>query len=402
MKMKKVTLNTSTKLYIYALILFLIRHIVFGTAAMELSKIFSYGIYGLIGTLLMMKFILFFNKASLKTAFWVVVLLVTGIGMTILTKNPSIIFVMLFLILATDVSFSVIARYTYITISITCFLIVLLVLIGVIENRVFYREDVPKYALGFIYVGVLNNYFLHYVILRIFEKRDKIKWKEIIAYFGIAFIIYLVSRVKGDFYLTIGVILLTIVFVKWNIGFNLKRKIWKLVSVLYMPFMCFLSMCITVIFTPANSLLWSLNTLLSDRLRIANRAFLSYGFNPFAKQIEWIGSTTLQNQGLDKTMYNYVDNAYIQVGIEYGLIFLALIIIAYSTLFYYAVKNENKFLCLWIMITGVECLIYPSLISIPNNLLIIYSISVLIGNKKAINKLLNSINENTVDRKNII
>lgn len=226
MIIKRTKLNRPSILYIYALVLFLIRYIIIGTSTLKLEKIISYAVYGVIGMLLLLKLAYFLKKISIKTAIWILIFLAFGVAMSIQTRNPSVIFIVMFLILANDVQFTTIARYTYITIWITCVFVVLLSLLGIIENRVFYRDGIPKYALGFIYVGTVNNYYLHCVILRIFEKRSKIKWNELFIYFAIAFMINSVSHVRGDFYLTIIILLLSIIYIKWdsNFAFDLRKN----------------------------------------------------------------------------------------------------------------------------------------------------------------------------------
>ena len=112
MIIKRTKLNRPSILYIYALVLFLIRYIIIGTSTLKLEKIISYAVYGVIGMLLLLKLAYFLKKISIKTAIWILIFLAFGVAMSIQTRNPSVIFIVMFLILANDVQFTTIARYT--------------------------------------------------------------------------------------------------------------------------------------------------------------------------------------------------------------------------------------------------------------------------------------------------
>lgn len=87
-----------------------------------------------------------------------------------------------------------------------------------------------------------------------------------------------------------------------------------------------------------------LNSILSDRLRLGANAIEQYGFSLFGKPIEWIGFSIKKTTMEEAIGYNYVDSSYLQLGLNYGLIFLGVVLLIYSIIMNRAIKRKDYYL----------------------------------------------------------
>ena len=76
-----------------------------------------------------------------------------------------------------------------------------------------------------------------------------------------------------------------------------------------------------------------------------------FGIRLLGQKIDWVGYGGLGHvfQSLDRE-YNYVDCSYIQMMLEYGVIFLAIVVGIYTIAVYRAVKEEDWYLVFALLI----------------------------------------------------
>ena len=89
-----------------------------------------------------------------------------------------------------------------------------------------------------------------------------------------------------------------------------------------------------------------LNDLLSGRLQLQQKAIRTYDWTLFGQKIDWVGNVVRLQTGKE---YNYVDNSYMHVGLENGLLYLALALLLYVVIMYRAWKADDLYL-IWITI----------------------------------------------------
>ena len=131
-------------------------------------------------------------------------------------------------------------------------------------------------------------------------------------------------------------------FFKYRIGIT---KFFKKLFVFFPSVICVFAIAIHYFYNPDNELWMKLNDLLSGRLRLGKQGIAEYGISLLGNSIKWVGYSADAVEGT----YNYVDCSYLQILLEYGLIFLVMVIAIYTVIIYKAVKNENYFL-LWSVI----------------------------------------------------
>ena len=78
-----------------------------------------------------------------------------------------------------------------------------------------------------------------------------------------------------------------------------------------------------------------INTILSGRLSLGHKGIVDYGFTFLARRIVFSGGDTLK--GIE---YNYVDSSYLQLLLNFGIIFYVLLIL--YILYFASLINQKK------------------------------------------------------------
>ena len=81
------------------------------------------------------------------------------------------------------------------------------------------------------------------------------------------------------------------------------------------------------------------------------------------KQLKSIENSYKENSGV----YNYVDCSYLQILLEYGIVFLLICVLMYSYILYKAYQENNIYLCCCIIIILVFSITEPRLLNLMYN-----------------------------------
>ena len=106
----------------------------------------------------------------------------------------------------------------------------------------------------------------------------------------------------------------------------------------------------------------SLNTLVTGRLHLADKAWDEFGITILGQKILWV----VENQWMSEIEYNYVDSSFLNILFNYGVILILLIIAGYYLLGKKKLSN-NIFYTLMIVILGIHCIYDPQLLEISHN-----------------------------------
>lgn len=292
------------------------------------------------------------NKKSLYGLLVLGIIIILMIISISIRRQLVLIATLVFIYCARDISFEDIARRT---ILISCFALIVIVIssyIGIIDNYIAYQKNGERIRqfLGFRYALYPGAILSNIVLLKIYIKRELITIREILGLFVINYIIYYYTDSRLTFYI-ICLALIWITLVKAFPKFIDKGNPWEKILVPTYLICGITSYIITNNFALDSNWKLMLNTLFSNRLYLGKRAIDMYGITLLGKSVEWVGN------GLDAVgeqvigTYNYVDCLYIQIAIQYGILF-GIILIAVLTYSNYKafVTNNNYALVLFSII----------------------------------------------------
>lgn len=214
---------------------------------------------------------------------------------------------------------------------------------GMIENReTVIGNGAIGYALGFNgRTGVpfhLFYVFLGYLYLR----KEKLSWLELLFWAAVNYGIYYVAQVRLVCYLEYIVLILYVLFVKFEWltfgkgilcglftgAFPLVFGGWAIFNRLY---------------DPGNAFLAKLDGWLSNRLTLGYRALTEFDLTIFGQYIK-MGKVKRDSwEG-----YFYIDSGFLYSLVAYGLLLTLVVLIMYSVISHYAVKHNQRVLFVWL------------------------------------------------------
>lgn len=218
-----------------------------------------------------------------------------------------------------------------------------------------------RYGLGYIYPSFQANYLFYLSIIYIYIRKIKIKYFEILTLFLINLIVYIYTDTKSAFLYCVLLLCLTIfVKIKGNVKYN--SFINKYIIFITGTGVIFLS----YLYNVNISILAELNRIVTGRIGLAHNALEQFGIKLFGQKIEWTTETIINFNTISSVVYNYVDSSFLNILINYGLIFLLFIVFGY----YYVSRlsiTKNIFYTNLLLVIALHAMFDPQLMLINYN-----------------------------------
>ena len=124
----------------------------------------------------------------------------------------------------------------------------------------------------------------------------------------------------------------------------------------------------------------SMNKMLSNRLQLTCTAFQDYDVTLFGQDTQWNGWGGFgysENIDTQNYVYNYLDNSYARLILDYGVIFTILVIMGYTIILIQNYKKKDYWMIFIIFIILVLSELEPHLIDFNKNIFVICFIPLL-------------------------
>jgi len=294
---------------------------------------------------------------------WVicVVLIFAILSVVMVVSNSRTMFLYFWLIAAaTGISDKKILRTVMWTqISILC-VTVLFSQIGIIRDFVY--EERSRHYLGFTWTTTAPILFFYIILQYLYICDFQLTFPKFIVFMIINIWLFVMTNTRFAFVL----LLITLVFaLLYNYTFikNIRLEKLKWLFILAPELIAGFSIGLHA-FYDSNSETWNtINNFLTGRLQLGYDAINEYGYSLFGHDITWGGNGLRSQVGEGGMIYNYVDCSYLQILLQYGLIFLVLVLLAYSIIMWKAIKEKRYSACWIILVILVFAITEPRLIS---------------------------------------
>lgn len=196
--------------------------------------------------------------------------------------------------------------------------------IGLIENLTYYRGDVKRQSFGIIYPTDFAAHIFYLIVSYCFLINRRLKAGEAVIFLLLAAFIDKYADARLDVLL----IILTVVFFYFlmsnSFQKNFQHKI-RTISALTPSILFIVSFMISYFYKPFG-ILAEINSLLSGRLGLANKAFQNYPIKLFGQPIQMIAfggkeGNNLSYSAIDRSLYFFIDSSYIYTLLRYGALF---------------------------------------------------------------------------------
>lgn len=274
---KGIGLNNSSKIYLMLLLFGII---------LTITKVFT-------------------DKYNKKEFIWMIFLVSTGILTFIFTKSPTFLLTCLCISCMKNVDLNKTFKGMLYIRAFTFILMMTLSLNGIISNKVIthYRngEFINRQALGYGHPNTTQINLFIIIALYIYLRYDKMKFADFVILAGSNYYIYTYTYSRTCFYC--GVILILFAFVSKSV--KNKKIIYKLPRCILIAMFVF--SIITAILYGKNTFVEKLNKITTGRLAYSNYYLKHYPVALFGNNIK------VDNNAI-------IDNGYIMLLIEYGLV----------------------------------------------------------------------------------
>ena len=310
--------------------------------------------------------LLFDNEYYIKSIFiFIFIILICFICRN--TENYFLFDTILFIYSARNINIKSLIKVTLIVQVSLMVLIIMSSLLGVIPNDLIYSNSRKvRHGLGFRYTTFSSNFYFNIVLMFLYSKQGKeINNISRLIILGINYFIYVLTDTKSVFILVcIGVI------IEYIINFSdkpIKNSIYNKLAFKYSFLICaIISIFITINYNSSSVIYSKIDNILSNRLRLGYNAYQEYGISILGRKIIWSTSPGVDDLW-GRSLYNYVDSAYVQILLNYGIILLLFICCGYIIIGKYAIANNQKNICLVLLLLALHSITDPQLIDLRYN-----------------------------------
>lgn len=282
-------------------------------------------------------------------------------------EHEYLLFPFLFCVSAWNVNFRTIVKVFFWINLILLFFTVLASLFGIIQNKVFTRDDFDiieavnttevriRYCFGYHYPTDFAAHFTYLNIMWWYLRRGVFKW---INYMPILFSIWFVDNYCNARTEVVVMILIILFSLYYKLRITKVSKIYLMENIYFrysVPLMAIFMLFLEYQYmNSTNELYQILNIFFSGRLSITANAIMTKG-------ITWFGQFYIQNGAGTKLEYNYIDCQYMIWLIIYGIFIFVLALYIFYLICRKSVQSKEYLIAIIISILSIENLIFPSL-----------------------------------------
>lgn len=266
------------------------------------------------------------------------------------------------------------------SIQLSClFMTFLLCILGIFPNVEIFDHGKMRYGMGFNYVTLAGELFFAFSLAFFYLRNEKIKMIEAVCIIGIFSIIYFYTDSRTT--VVMGIVLSLVMNLMKYICRPLKDGI--LVRLFYGGIPIYIAL-----FSWALQLYYNghctqvsmqkLNKILNGRLQWAKQSIEEYGINALGSDIHWVDNTS----NLIRQRYNFVDNSYIKLVLDYGWIVGIVFLILYLYVMSCKIKEANRYACVLLSVSLLYVFMTPVLADFRLNPLLLLAGGIFHGKPK--------------------
>ena len=257
------------------------------------------------------------------------------------SANKTMVLYFLLIMAASGLRSSFVLKISFIIQTVIFSMTILCSQIGLAVDFDFSSEMRVRHGLGFAWTTTGSILFFYMVLQYVYLRKRNASIIEYVILEAVNYLLYRFTDSRMAFLLTTLYLLFFCMERLFRHPWKISEKAGHLFCIV--PTIISLGSLLAFRFYREGSSVWDkLNSVLSDRLALGSRAIHQYGYTLFGQKIKWVGYS-VQNPQMTVD-YNYVDCSYLQLALEYGLIFLCIVIIFYTIILFKAVKSRDYYL----------------------------------------------------------
>lgn len=285
----------------------------------------------------------------------------------------------LFIYCARLIDFRRIAYYSFLLISSLLFFVTISSLLDIIPDYLWGLDEINgriRHGLGFRYTTFPTHLFLEVVLLYGFLAREKAKISVLAILFVINYAIYEMTESRNSFLLALFFLIFLVVMKFPHLCSAYTPRFQRFTAAWVYPVGALISYIASRFYSPSSHFFAELNTILSNRLAQTHASLEEYGIRLFGQKINFMGNGIDANGKLVKTQggdydFNFVDNSFMNILINNGLLLLILTLVAFTLLGIRSAKANDRIMSAILFIIALHSMIDPQLIDLTYNVFLL-------------------------------
>lgn len=280
-------------------------------------------------------------------------------AMTLSTGDKAMLIYWAFIVAARDAELEKIVKAALIVHFICMVFVTASSVMGIIEDRIYDGGGRLRNSLGYQYTTDSSNYYFHMILMYIYVKKEKISWESIGALELCNILLFKLTDTKSVFLLGSLALVAAVI---WKMFKNARKNniIYKAGTVVIVPILSAMMIYLSFFYNEQKPWMVYLNDVLTGRLTLGYEAFKTYGLHLWGMPITWVGGTNKYIEG--SGYYNYVDASYIQILLNFGIIFFVMTCLLFMILGWKAAKMNDVYLMLVLVMIAVHSAADPQLL----------------------------------------
>ena len=337
-------------------------------------QLFRYGTY-----LLCLSCILKESRHNKKRLFLFAVLILLFLFQSFVGGGKELVFMTLILFALGSTSLEDAFKVQTVVQFLGMFLVFFLCAVGVFPDQTFFDHGQFRHAMGFNYATHPGEVFLGAVLGWLYIRKEKLTIWETGGIVGIFGILYYFTNSRTT--ILLGVALSIFVYLLKLYKKPMKNKVISFWIYQLAPvYMTCLSFGLQYVYNRnfGHPMMERLNGILNGRLNWARQSMGEYGIRPFGSNIAWVDNTV----NLVRERYNFVDNAYIKLVLDYGWIIGLLFLAVWLFIMRNMIAEGNRYGCILVWAALVYAFMTPVMTSFVLNPLLLAAGGIFHGKAK--------------------
>ena len=270
-------------------------------------------------------------------------------------KDNTVLLFMLciFIYSSSNVDFYDILKITLVVEILVLIVTVGLSLNGVIPNNIWDEGVRHRYDFGFIYCTFASHLML-FITMVYSCIRKRITFFEVVVLAAFNLCLYSYNDTRLDLCIVIPFLIFLYVWTHFVHGIR-KNFVIKIMFQYGGVIMAAVSVAGHAFYDSNIAYFVKLNDLLSDRLDLGHKAIQEHGFTLFGQYIRWVGQGSVRKN--PKLIYNYVDSSFLKYTLNYGIVFMILLLAGLVYIGKKAIEQEEQALCVSLLFLYVFAMV---------------------------------------------
>lgn len=282
-----------------------------------------------------------------------------------------------------DTNFKTIAKTTIIIESLILIMTISFSIAGIIDNRVFFRDNTPRYCLGFIYTSLLSIYVLNLSMLLCLFKKFRTNFIFMFIIIVLNLVVFIITDIKTSlFCFFIYLMLVFILEKKWLYNIPFSGLIFNIADNIFYIF-AFLSFALSLSYNGESPFYSIIDSILTSRIRLGHDALINFGTSFFGQNLTLIGNAEITFGSAPANTYNYIDSSYLQIGIIYGLFILLIVLFLFKKTLINLRNNKEYYSYTLLFVIALHSFVEDQLLFVSLNIFILCWSNYILSNKKS-------------------